>query len=445
MDIIAVIMSIITMLMSMLQMVLPPQFDDIFPGDDDIVIEEQIKEDDMTPSQLQENYDFIYYENIKVAIEDINNEAIGANAIDKATNSDQTLAGVYINDEGETNVVVLKNNYIDGRIYIYKDITVNLGGNEVVFNSTPTGFEIRNNTEDLFDIVTVNFNGRIDGSKVINYWENAAAIVNYVDTVVNVDEGTYITRSFATALDENYCGINGKRYQTRTFYCSTDGVLNISNVDIFSNTDNGVSYGIVNFGELNIENSNIVADSKYNYDGETIIFFSEGIRNAGIATIKNCNVTGTHTGISSGGELYVDGGTYESVGIGGIYIYGIAKTSYIYNATVRECDYKGIYNVNPERSSHTGLCIGGATEGNNLSVYVDSCEFYGTRTPIELQGSNGEQYNTIYISNSETPENAKIIIDSDTHSFYLGTGNSFAAGNTTKPHRVILSDELYKF
>lgn len=438
MEFVALLMSIIMALSSFIQMLLPPSFDDIFNGD------ETVSEENMTPEQLQEKYAFVYYEDIAQAFYDLNTYTVGLNAVDKVTDSGNAAgAGIYINDEGEKNVVVLEDNYINSRICVSEDVTINLGGHKVYFAMTTTGFDVRNTTENPDDIVTVNINGRLDGGAIQVEYDNAAAIANYADTVVNIDEGTYITCSSCNVVDDNCLALNSHKYQTRTLFCSIDGEMNVSGAEISTSIDCGYGYGIANLGTLNIENSRIFADAEYCNNETDYIYMSVGIENMGVATVKNCDVTGTHSGISSSGELYVDGGTYRSIGHGGIYISGNGKTSYIQNATLKACEYEGKYNVNPECSNNTGFYVGGGAGQDNLVVYIDNCDFYGTRSPFALRGTDGEQNNKIYISNSRIFGDSKIRIDNNSHKLYLGKGNEFTADNTTRPSSVIVTADVY--
>ena len=438
MEIIAALLSFFMVIWSFVQTILPPGFDDIFNGG------ETVLEENMTPEQLQKEYDFIYYEDVANAFNDVNSGAIGTNAID-ATNDPETEkgAGVYINADGLINIVALADNYINGCICVYKDVTLNLGGHKLYFTMTSTGFDIRNTTEDPDDIVTVNINGRIDGGAIQVDYDNAVAIANYADTVVNISEGEYIARSSCRDVDENCLAPNGHKYQTRTLFCAADAEMNVSDAEILTSIDCGYGYGIANLGILNIENSRIFADAAYCDDGTNYIYMSIGIQNMGVATVKNCDVTGTHSGISSSGTLYVDGGTYQSIGHGGVYVSGNGKTSYIQNATLKACEYEGAYNVSPETSNNTGFYVGGSLGQDNLVVYIDNCDFYGDRAPFALRGTDGEQNNSIYISNSRISGDSKIRIDNDTHRLYLGKGNAFTAENITRPSRVFVTEDVY--
>lgn len=443
MDILAILMSIITALMSMLQATVPPGFEGNFGNEDNTVIQEQIKDSDLTPEQLQEKYHFYYYRDFTDALIDVNNEEVGVNAIVKEDNPGiETLVGVYLNGEDVT-IVALADTCVQGRLYVFKNATINLGGHTIRFENTPTGFDIRNEYGDPEEVITVNIVGTVDGSTIEIENDNAAAIANYEYTIANVYGGTYIARSTTYDVDENYLGTNGRQYQTRVLYCAKDAQMNVYNVNINTNAHCGNAYGIVNQGILYVENSKIYADAQYSDDGVDYIYLSVGIQNSGTSTIKNCNITGTHSGVSSSGTLYVDGGSYQSVGHGGIYISGNGSTSYVQNAVLKAVEYDGQYEINEETANNVGFYVGGAYGNDNLIVYIDNCEFYGTRAPFALRGTSGEQNNTIYISNSRINTDSAVRIDNDTHTLYLGKGNNFDKNNTTNASRVVSTNDEY--
>lgn len=97
--------------------------------------------------------------------------------------------------------------------------------------------------------------------------------------------------------------------------------------------------------------------------------------------------------------------------------------------------YTSTYNENGG-----GLCIG-ETSTNNIKVYIDNCNIYGSVNPIVLRGLEGEQKNTLYISNSKINTDKNIIIDNG--QLYIGVGNNFTDVNTTLPSAVITEDKTY--
>ena len=84
-----------------------------------------------------------------------------------------------------------------------------------------------------------------------------------------------------------------------------------------------------------------------------------------------------------------------------------------------------------------GLYIGGGSDRNNVTLYIDNCDIYSKtkNAQIILRGTSGEQNNKVYISNSRLydlgGEKLYVRIDNLTHRLYLGAGNNFNKENTT--------------
>jgi hypothetical protein len=210
--------------------------------------------------------------------------------------------------------------------------------------------------------------------------------------------------------------------------------------------DNGEVVGVSNDGGTTITNCNIRAYSNYHKDGAGYSVSSQGVGNKGTLTINDCYVLGTHSGLSNYGTLYVNGGTYEGYGHGGIYFSGTGTTSYVRNATLKDSlTMPDGYTATSQRNG-AGFYIGGTT-GNNIKVYMDNCKIYGTASQIVLRGSSNEKNNTLKISNSDlydlNGDYLSVRIDNDTHKLYIGKGCNFTAENTTLPSAVIATDEVY--
>ena len=390
-----------------------------------------------TTTNIFNQHETVFYESIYKAMVDINNDNIGKNAILEPSDAG---AIVYRDDYENINVSLLKNTTLTKSLPVNKSVHINLLGKVLTFRDVVVGVDIKN-SQNL--PLHVKIDGSPDGSTIESYNYTAVAVAaRGANITVDIDGGNYIARSFATNVDENYCGPNGSKYQVRALH-TVQGTMNVTNVNIITSADNGNAYGIINQGTLNIKNSKIYADAKYSDDGYNYIYLSVGIQGNGPTIVKNCDITGTHSAISSYNTLYVNGGTYQSVGHGGIYVSGAGNTCYIYHASMKAIAYDGQYEVKPETTNNVGFYIGGGPDESNITVFINGCEFYGTRAPLALRGTSGEQNNTLYISNSRIYGNSKIRIDSDTHTLYLGKNNNFTAQNTTNPSRVIETNKIY--
>ena len=448
-----------------------------------------------TTDQLQSKHKFDYYSTFRGAIADANANTIGVNA--DAT-KDSATAGVYT-ENGETFVVLLKDTTETSEVTVTADMTINLGGNILNFDSN-TGIT---NTKDTQN--TINIDGRLKNSTITSnihsvYWKSGNININggiYIstdesDTIasIRVENATGIienctissTSESKTAVGMYFKGSTGTVKNTNIstknkdgksqsvyfsesstgtienctisatsennsvdgiVFASTGTVHTVKNSSVSAKTKDGKAKGIAfNSGTTGIiENCTITAHANYASDGSTYTAIGLGLYGGVNSTIdvKNCNISGIHSGIQTAGSLNVDGGTYEGYGHGGFYFTGAGTTSYVKNATIRECAMPDGYITNID-SNYTGFYVGG---NNNITVYMDNCDIYGSKRPFVLRGSSGEQNNTLYISNSNINTSAKIRIDNDTHKLYIGKGNNFTAENTTRPSSVIITDETY--
>jgi hypothetical protein len=147
--------------------------------------------------------------------------------------------------------------------------------------------------------------------------------------------------------------------------------------------------------------------------------------------------------VNNAGTLYINGGTYEGYGHGGIY-FNVGTTAYVRNATIKDNPKMPEGYTATANHNGAGFYIG---SGDNIKVYMDNCKIYGTASQIVLRGSSGEQNNTLYISRSKLydldGDYLSVRIDNDTHKLYIGKGSNFTAENTTLPSAVIATDEVY--
>lgn len=407
----------------------------------------------LSVEDLQSKYDFAYYSTMVKAVTDVNNGSIGAN--EDAT-KDTAVAGVYTDENGGKNVVLLKDTTEAARLQPSVDMTINLGGK--VLSSTDSLCVNASAGNIIID-------GRISGSRIemISAGASAARPVQVkAGCRIIVNGGTYA------------CSSNGYTGTQSCFYLSGGADATIKNAKIFVSETTGVAvgvrvgtttsgatamvmnsfieaiskkkaFGLENFGNTSVAACDVRAYSDYLYgDDEYYSASSNGIENTGSLTLNNCYIFGTHSGLSNKGILYVNGGTYEGYGHGGIYFSGENTASYVRNAIVRDCDMPNGYTATANRNG-AGFYIGGYATANNNNIYMDNCDVYGNSKGqiIVLRGSSGEQNNSLYMSNSTIPEGAKIRIGNDTHKLYIGRGNNFTAENTDRPGAVIVTNEVY--
>jgi len=203
---------------------------------------------------------------------------------------------------------------------------------------------------------------------------------------------------------------------------------NIVDCDIETCSPNGLNVlGMRNHGEVIATNSSFVAKSNHtaNAAGTNYGTTSRGIQNYGVATLKDCYVEGMHSGMTSTGILYIDGGTYAGYSHGGIYFSVTGVTSYVKKASVIEIPLaEGYIDDGVAGTNHGGMYIGATT---NVNIYFDNCYFEGVYYPFVIK-KNCSQTN-VYLSNCSINEDMERYIRHETtgNILYLGVGNSFTA------------------
>lgn len=376
--------------------------------------------------ELQDKYAFSYYSTMNKAVTDVNNGAIGANA---DSTKDSAVAGVYTNENGGKNVVLLKDTTETKRIIISADMTLNLGGHTLSANDAVCLNITSGN---------VSIDGRLSGSSIEMNRESSSLCVQMPaasTATLNVCGGAYVTNSsISTAI---------------AFNCINLGNKTFSNCTILSSSKGGISRAVLAKGHTTINNSNLRAYSNYatgsdgSFGSNNGAVYSDGVWfSDGTLRVNNCRVFGTFSGITAKtATMNINGGTYESFGHGGLYCDN-NSISYVRNANVRACGMPDGYTAT-SHSNGAGFYIG---EGSDIPVYMDNCDIYGSAVPIVLRGSAGEQNNSLYISNSRINldyANTGVRIDNDTHKLYLGAGNNFTAENTNRPSAVVVTNEVY--
>ena len=385
-----------------------------------------------------------YYSTVGAAVNDVNAGTIGTNA--NATKDDAVAAVCMV--DGKPFVALLKDTTEATRLKPAVDMTINLGGHTLSANDACC-FAV--------DGGTLTIDGRMAGSTIVMNRTTNAVIAQIPANKGNivVNGGTYsvyadnggticafylLTGNNGTFTD---CTIIAESNTTTAKAISGGANMTITNSKITAKSANEKAHGAIISGDVTISDCDIRAYSNYlgKEDGTGFASSSVGVNNTGTLTIKDCYVYGTHSGMQNNGTVYVDGGIYESYGHGGIYFSGEGTTSYCCNAILRDCDAPDGYNCTHQRNG-AGFYIG---SDSNVSVYMDNCYIWGYNASqvIAMRNTSGEQNNTLYISNSRIDKGAKIRIDDGGHKVYIGHGNNFTAEDTTKPHMVVVTDEVY--
>ena len=372
---------------------------------------------------LQNQYAFTYYSTMNKAVTDVNN---GTTANSDST-KDSAVAGVYTDENGGKNVVLLKDHTESAQIDIYVDMTINLGGHTLSADGNIC-LKIRGGN--------ITIDGRLAGSSIVQNSNTVTSICiqtpsSSTSKCVYINGGTYLS---------NCPNGQAEVITNRAKVCE----MVISNCNIIAKTDTNTAYGIfcLDGTTVTVNNCDIKAYSDYHKDDNNSNYSASslGVANLGTLTLNDCKVMGTHSGVESNGTLTVNGGTYEGYGHGGFYFSGNGETAYVMDAVMRDCDMPDGYTATSNRNG-AGFYLGG--DGNN-KVYMDNCDIYGISASQIIVIKTTD--NTLYISNSTINNtnggDANVRIDSG-NTLYLGVGNNFTAEDTNNPSAVIVTDEVY--
>lgn len=399
-------------------------------------------------------YSIVWYASITTAVEDVKNGNIGANALADSTGA---TVGVY-EDNGIPCIVLLEDCTISSPITL-ADFYINLNG--CVLTSTDSvAIEVSENST---------IDGRAKGSKIIA----SRTAVNVAVGDCTIIGGVYETTPSGTGVSGSPDGVlvvaDGAQFKlSHASVISTDNnggticgiwakgnsIINASDCSFEIASKSGFNvcgmYGDGS-GEATFTNCNIVADADHtaNAAGTNYATMSRAIDYTGTLYLYNCYVYGTHSGVTSKGDITVIGGTYEGYSHGGLYISsgvnGVKKTAYIYDATVKECAlHEGYIDDGVAGTNYAGMYIGGAS---NTTIYVDNCNLSAAAQVIVLRGTSAERNNTLYISRTHinhTYWRAGIRIDSDTHKVYIGAYCNFNTDDTDRASVCTETDEVYR-
>ena len=353
--------------------------------------------------------EYTYYSTWDSAITDANNGTVGKNA--DAT-AESAVSCVYVDENQIANVVLLRDAETAG-MEIAKDTVINLNGHKLSMTEGNITFAIRHT------IGTLVVDGTKKGSsiEVMNSDKTAGCIRSNAGTLT-VNGGTYVATSGKSA---------------RPIQVDYDCTATITDCEITAfGGEKTATGGVLNWGIATLTNCSVSAYANYNTNlGE----YSMGVYGDGPLILNNCYVYGTHSSVQCRNTLVINGGTYESPGHG-VYISCTDKIAHIRNATIRFCEMKEGY-IHTAGAMGPGLYIGGGSDRNNITLYIDNCDIYSKtkNAQIILRGTSGEQNNKVYISNSRLydlgGEKLYVRIDNLTHRLYLGAGNNFNKENTT--------------
>lgn len=385
----------------------------------------------------------IYFRSLRSALNTVTDGTIS----DTSGDCTEKDAGVCVKWENGQYVVTLMDAITENAlIEVSENLTLDLNGNSIAFTGTDVGFLIPQGEDIVFRV-----DGQVSGSSISISGGDCSTAIQINSGTCIITGGTYTSNAQNAGTESSpnpcievkgnaaleICGAtvtasDADKGTPCGIYVAENSYLSGVNCDILAAAPYGLGvHGVHNLGNAVISDSSMKGYAHYtaNKAGTTYASHSRGVYNSGEMTVVDCYVIGTHSGITSVGTLFVDGGTYESYGHGGIYFGGSNTTSYIKDATVRWSQMPdGYFDDGVAGTNKAGMYIGGASK-RNIVVYADNCQFDAPSQSIVIRGTSGEQNDVLHISNSTINTSAKIRIDAN-NQLCIGHGNNFTAQHT---------------
>ncbi len=383
-------------------------------------------------SEAEKTYS--YYADLATAIgvvnnADFNNESI---MVDKSV----AKVGIYLENDMPY-VVLFDDVTVNETVVLSKNLVLNLNAKSLYFTSS-VGFEL--NCDNIV------INAETEGSKIIlTSTKTTSTILKVLNGKCSVLGGEFVANSdgLGTADTPNACVfvdnladlymkdtkviINDESNGTvNAIQIKRGGEAYLYNVNVEAVSPFGFDVSALNNdGEATLVESSFVGRSNYtaNEQGTDYASHSRGVKNAGVLRIKDCTVMGTHSGMTTNGVVYVDGGEFGGYSHGGIYFGGEQTISYVKNATMKQISmFEGFYDDGVAGTNQAGMYVGGA---DNIIIYMDNCVFTGEYYPFVMKKNCSG--NKMYVSNSIATEGFTkyIRLDTTDNTLYIGKGNNF--------------------
>ena len=376
-----------------------------------------------------------YYDDLSLAMEDINQDAIG-----KHSSSTGKISVVEI--ENDVFVELLDDITLTSPLRI-NNAHVNL--NDFTIYSNGFGIATYKNVE--IENGNVEITGQDDSLTGIAVGRLSSCSINNVNITTTCKNGrNFSILAYGKLFLENstiYAHNTGdETNRVAAVYGNLFSKVSINNCDIRAESSLGEVYGVYigDFGT--ISNTNIIALSNYNSNSSGYTSYSIGCMIDGQTSIINCNVYGVHSGVNATSDFTISGGTYSGFGHGGVYFSGYNNIFHVSDAIIQEVDIRDGYETLGPKATHGGCYIGGGENQSQITVFMDNCILIGQKYGIVLRGTDGEQDNKLYISNSTLDKNI-VRVDNTSHQLFIGTGCNIDALSTTISGVAILTNETY--
>jgi hypothetical protein len=433
----------------------------------------------LTADMVDYFYSAAFYTSLSKAVVDLNAGTIGTNA--DAT-ADNAVCALYSDYDGNTCLIILSNIDLSESLTISADVifkvnghTINYTGNYSIRFAGNDIIDCRVRGSKFYN----NTNVETSPSLMLRLEGSVQLLGGEIERIASVADSTIVTVLIKGTVDIDNCSIyteskggagkiSGVQTQgnitmrnSRIDSKSADSIceainttasasgLYISNCELIANSSNGIAYGVaihstnstidgcfINVGSIEVGqtlrginvgpgggikavNTKIFADGLYGgTENNSQNGLGVGLLNYGTASLVNCEVYGTHSGIQCGesSTTTINGGLYESTGHGGVYLANLNGNFYAQNATFRTVPYRGTHK---DRYMYTG------TDYLNAAVYVSATP--GIKAYMDNCILDGNGPTTIGVdSGGEEPMRAEPIRFKNG-----GTGNSVYASNCT--------------
>lgn len=288
----------------------------------------------------------------------------------------------------------------------------------------------------------VNTSIDVTSNNVINNGE-AALVPIYA---VNIASSVSVDNCDINAVSTGSMNLYGIMFITPTVGTPT---YDIRNSRLYAAAPYSTAAGIQTYQgtDVEISNVNVYADGTNggtgisNDDANTILGYSVGITNGGRMVLDNCVVFGTLTGVqcSNGSHTVINGGVYDGVGHGGVYLAHVGGSFYARNATFRCVPYNGKYMDIYEyiNADYLNAALYMSRDVDGLKGYLDNCILDGGQRHTHGVDSEGDSYGgdpfrmksggtnrALYLSNCVLKGVGKLRFGSPTDRLYLGFANS---------------------
>ena len=351
------------------------------------------------------------------------------------TNALEGSAGASVSvseEDGKKVVTLLSDVELTETLNIVEDATLVLNGHEITNgDNVYISPAIRTNADVVID-------GTAEGSAItVNApaGEKGTVLSAKVGTLT-VNGGTYTSNTSGAGTLDSY------NYAVYT-YAGTE--LNVNSATILAKDtgDKAFTVGINALGDAVLTNTTVIAEANYmgNATGNNYGSASRGIYSTASLELYDCYIWGAHSGVTTTGSVYVDGGTYEGYGHGGFYLAGGSKTSHFYNATISWSPMREGFEADTVAGTNgAGMYI---SQASYIKAYFDNCKFNmnegnasqnwdGDKCPLYAIAINNG-YNEVYVSNCHIEHASRVAFRlqktyTDRYVYY-GVGNTYNEEN----------------